>query len=556
MQQLRQAQPLCQGVLIVVTDIKPAAQSKRTTNNYHPSLTANESAMPTLSFENNEIEIGNNGRSIKDIIDCKIKEAHLVDNEKPFYIADLDSIVKRHHRWVSNLPRVQPFYAVKCNNIPAVIRVLNALDTGFDCASKAEIKLALSLGVKPDKIIYAHPTKPVSHIKYASKHAVDMMTCDSEEELLKMSLFHARAKTVIRIAVDDSKSLLRLSSKFGARLDSVEKLLNRAKELGLEVIGVSFHVGCMCLESMAFKQAIEDARHVFDLANSVGFRMNLLDIGGGFPGNDDFKVKFEELSEVINESLDKFFPPDSGVKIIAEPGRYYVESAFTLAVNIIAKKVDMDQCSNGPNDIAEKKMIYYINDGVYGSLNCLINNPTISDIQPYLHRGSTAGGDSSLVFVCSPFPEVAVLGEVAQTVEAEKSQPVLLEVSVGPAQLPEVSVDPASSSEISVGAASPSETAEGATPLSKAAAAVDGEPKFQSVIWGPTCDSIDKICEDFWIPELQLGDWLLIDNMGAYSVSSSSDFNGFERAHIYPVVTAETGHILNLSHTYSIVQNN
>lgn len=44
------------------------------------------------------------------------------------------------------------------------------------------------------------------------------------------------------------------------------------------------------------------------------------------------------------------FPLDSGVQIIAEPGRYYVESAFTLAVNVIAKRVvidDMDEhCSN------------------------------------------------------------------------------------------------------------------------------------------------------------------------------------------------------------------
>ena len=68
--------------------------------------------------------------------------------------------------------------------------------------------------------------------------------------------------------MDDSKSLVRLSSKFGARLDTVEKLLERAKELGLEVIGVSFHVGSGCTDSLVFKQAISDARHVFDLAVS------------------------------------------------------------------------------------------------------------------------------------------------------------------------------------------------------------------------------------------------------------------------------------------------
>lgn len=46
-----------------------------------------------------------------------------------------------------------------------------------------------------------------------------------------------------------------------------------------------------------------------------------------------------QITSVINPALDKYFPVDSGVRIIAEPGRYYVASAFTLAVNIIAKKL-------------------------------------------------------------------------------------------------------------------------------------------------------------------------------------------------------------------------
>ena len=73
---------------------------------------------------------------------------------------------------------------------------------------------------------------------------------------------------MLRIAVDDSESAVRLNSKFGARLVSVAKLLKRAGELSLEVIGVSFHVGSGCTGGLAFKQAIADARHVFDMGVS------------------------------------------------------------------------------------------------------------------------------------------------------------------------------------------------------------------------------------------------------------------------------------------------
>lgn len=59
---------------------------------------------------------------------------------------------------------------------------------------QAEIELALSLGATPDKIIYAHTTKPPSHIKYACAHGVNKMTFDSEDELIKISLYHAKAK--------------------------------------------------------------------------------------------------------------------------------------------------------------------------------------------------------------------------------------------------------------------------------------------------------------------------------------------------------------------------
>lgn len=61
----------------------------------------------------------------------------------------------------------------------------------------------------------------------------------------------------------------------------------------------------------------------------------------GFPGLIVYILSFK-FSDVINGALDEYFPLDSGVQIIAEPGRYYVESAFKLAANVIAKRIDID----------------------------------------------------------------------------------------------------------------------------------------------------------------------------------------------------------------------
>ncbi|KAM6917628.1 ornithine decarboxylase isoform 1-T1 [Lycodopsis pacificus] len=425
------------------------------------------------------------GFSARDIVEQTINESSMTDDRDAFYVCDLGDVLKKHLRWVRALPHVTPFYAVKCNDSRAVVMTLASLGAGFDCASKMEIHMVQSLGVAPGRIIYANPCKQASQIKYASAHGVQMMTFDSEVELMKVARCHDNAKLVLRIATDDSKAVCRLSVKFGASLKACRGLLERAKELGLEVIGVSFHVGSGCTDPETFRQAIADARCVFDLGDELGFNMDLLDIGGGFPGSDEAELKFEEITAVISPALDKYFPADSGVKVIAEPGRFYVASAYTLVVNIIAKKVivDDESASDGnslylgkqvysestfvtfvsiKNDFMlsseedegtnDKTLMYYVNDGVYGSFNCIL----------YDHAH------------CLP-------------TLLKKPKP--------------------------------------------------DERMYPCSIWGPTCDGLDRIVEQCDLPDLQVGDWLIFDNMGAYTVAAASTFNGFQRPDIHYVMS-------------------
>lgn len=68
--------------------------------------------------------------------------------------------------------------------------------------------------------------------------------------------------------------------------ESSQFLLRKAKELGLNVKGVAFHIGVGCLEYEIFAKAIEDSSEAFKYGNSLGLKMDLLDIGGGFPGRE------------------------------------------------------------------------------------------------------------------------------------------------------------------------------------------------------------------------------------------------------------------------------
>jgi ornithine decarboxylase len=111
-----------------------------------------------------------------------------------FYICCLSDVIKKYDQWVEKIPRVQPFYAVKCNDDTLVLKTLAALGAGFDCATKQEITKVLSLGVSPDEIIFANTTKISHHIKFAKDVGVNTLTFDNEDELYKIKKIHPTAK--------------------------------------------------------------------------------------------------------------------------------------------------------------------------------------------------------------------------------------------------------------------------------------------------------------------------------------------------------------------------
>lgn len=288
----------------------------------------------------------------------RLAAAQEPDAEKAFFVADLSVVYRQHQRWKACLPEIQPFYgpleryfcstssgspliyfstAVKCNPDPYVIRLLASLGAGFDCASNNEISQVLDVGgIDPSNLIFANPCKAASFIRSAAKRGVDMMTFDNSDELYKIARVHPGARCVVRILTDDSKSLCAFGIKFGAPLGTVPGLLAKAKELNLDVVGVSFHVGSGCYDPSVYMDAIMRARTVFDMGKEVGYTFGLLDVGGGFEDG-----LFEQAASVLTKAIDRYFPDRCDIRIIAEPGRYYVSKAFRLAANIIARRAPL-----------------------------------------------------------------------------------------------------------------------------------------------------------------------------------------------------------------------
>ncbi|CAH0548581.1 unnamed protein product [Brassicogethes aeneus] len=391
-----------------------------------------------LSKLENQIQILNSKSSVWSVMEEMTQSEN---QEEAFYVCDIGNIIKKYLNWKKLMPRVETYYAVKCNDHPFVLETLATLGTGFDCASKEEISKILDLNVQPTRIIFANPAKPESHIKYAETVNILRMTFDNQLELEKIKRSHPNAELILRIKYDDEMAHYKFGGKFGCdHLTEAPELLTKAQQLGIKVIGVSFHIGSGSQNPKVYGEAIKAARHVFDLASNIGFKFNILDIGGGFPGAHGTSI--EEISKNVNENINLHFS-DPSIKIVAEPGRYYVDSAFTVATRIHSI------ATTKPDSTGIFTYMYYVNTGAYSTfMNVFFN---------------------------------------------EQYKPQALNKN-------------------------------------------KRDKKYPTIIWGPTCDSLDKICEKNKMPKMNIGDWIAFENMGAYTLTISSNFNGFPIPKVHGVV--------------------
>nr|XP_019946723.1 PREDICTED: antizyme inhibitor 1 [Paralichthys olivaceus]XP_019946724.1 PREDICTED: antizyme inhibitor 1 [Paralichthys olivaceus] len=325
------------------------------------------------------------GTALCDVIDNHIYEQTLSERNA-FFVADLGVVLRQHVRWRTHMAQIRPYYNVRCNSSPAVIEVLAALGTGFICTNKPELELVQSHGIPSEDIIYSGFCKQVSQIKYAAKNGIDLLVCDNEAELRKISRCHPNAKLLLQVATEASNPDDEISMTFGCSLKDCRHLLERAKELGVQVVGVRSNISVSCEDDQVYIHAISDARCVFDMGEEIGFNMKILDIGGGFSGSD---TQLERINSAVMSMVELYFPLSTGVSIIAEPGSFFVSSAFTLAVNVISKEVvARDRQKHDdlyPND--EPEFQYYMNEGVYGSFASKLSETRIA--APSVHKNTS-----------------------------------------------------------------------------------------------------------------------------------------------------------------------
>ena len=374
-------------------------------------------------------------------------DALIREHGTPLFVMDHEKIRANYRLFREQLPDVQCYYAVKANSNREIVRTLFAEGASFDVASYNEFMLVYEC-IQPfdekekdhfiwDKIIFSNTIKDRDTLSRIRRYK-PLVTYDNVDEIEKISNYCNTAGLVLRLKVPDIGSQVEMGSKFGAEPGDAAMLIDRAHEAGLEVEGLSFHVGSQCTRFDNYTAALAITARILSEARGRGYKLRIIDMGGGFPAPYDCEGPgFQELAAVIRAECARLFPPD--VELIAEPGRFIIADTAVLVTEIIGRAR-----RNG-------KRFYHLNDGVYHTFSGIVYDHWIPNFTP-LHTD-----------------------------------------------------------------------------------AFRGEPEVCAVV-GPTCDSFDKISLSVHLPgDLETGDMLLTRNIGAYSIASSTLFNGFEGAKVVHV---------------------
>lgn len=313
---------------------------------------------------------------------------------------------------------------------------------GFDCASAREmylVKTILDEGkyLNKDKILFANPCKTPGDIVAGQTVGAQLVTADSSEEILKMREMKYKPNVLLRIATDDVTAACPFSKKFGLEPKQAGEVAFAAKSSGINIVGLSFHVGSGSKNPESYKDAVKSCRDVWGVLRRGGLvdSMKILDLGGGWSYKEkEFLAAAKKVQEGLASSGERV------EQVIAEPGRFFAAPSHNLYIRVVGKK----PMANGFG------WRYTLDESVYGQFTCI----------PFDHANPQIGR-------------------------------IVLDKDEKPRK------------------------------------------KSLALFFGRTCDSLDIIGKSIEVEELEVGDWLYVPNMGAYTTATSSEFNGFPKPCIF-----------------------
>ena len=253
----------------------------------------------------------------------------------PCLVVDLEIIRDNYRQFADAMPQMKVYYAIKANPDQKILSMLAAEGSNFDCASLAEIEMALSAGEDAKRISFGNTIKKASDVARAFDLGVRLFATDSTGDMANIARHAPGSEVFCRILTTGEGAEWPLSRKFGCDWQMAVGILCEAYALGLNPRGVSFHVGSQMTLTSGWHSALQEAKLVFDACAKKGVHLDLVNLGGGFPIRYLKDVPATEAyGAAILADVDAIFP-DKRPSLIIEPGRGMVGNAGIIKSEVV-----------------------------------------------------------------------------------------------------------------------------------------------------------------------------------------------------------------------------
>jgi ornithine decarboxylase len=308
--------------------------------------------------------------------------------ESPCLVVDLDVVAESYEMLRRYLPLAKIFYAVKANPADEVLGMLREMGSSFDVASRGEVELVLDKGISAERVSFGNTIKKERDIAFAYERGVRLFALDSEMELEKIARAAPGSRVFCRILVECAGAEWPLSRKFGCAPEMAVELLRRARELGLDPYGISFHVGSQQTDLSQWDTAIGRAAGMFSALAQCDINLRMVNIGGGFPAHYRGEVpEIQQYANAVMAAITRHFGNDLP-EIVVEPGRSIVGDAGVIQseVVLISRKA-----------VSEDKRWVYLDVGKFNGLA-----ETMDESIKYRIKTPADGGATGPIVLAGP----------------------------------------------------------------------------------------------------------------------------------------------------------
>ena len=267
----------------------------------------------------------------------------------PSYVYSVGAIrenLREYQRSLSGIPH-EIHYAVKANSCLAVLAVLAKEGAGFDIVSEGELYRVRRAGGEPSKTVFSGAGKTAAELRYALKHGIGAIHCESVQELELLQSIAMQSRATPRVALRVNPNIdadthpyiatgLR-EHKFGIALhDARAVYLDWARWEPLRFTGVSCHIGSQIFDIGVFEEALRQVLALAEHLRDAGLRIRTIDLGGGLAVGyraDQASASISAYGAMLSGALS-----GTGFRLSLEPGRSIVGQAGVLLTRALYRK--------------------------------------------------------------------------------------------------------------------------------------------------------------------------------------------------------------------------